>query len=450
MRNDRSEYSVIGEAVNLASQLQEWAGAAAGCESSPRPRQPLPHRAAARGHALARGYVTSLAVRPPRRFAPHAIACKLRRSLMRGVYALLLATGCGVVKPIPDAASPPDAAIKCNDGVRAPGEVCFGSTVLTQTATVIDAQLADADDDGDLDLGFVLGDKLAVQLQQAGTFGAAITGVTRPATFLVVRDLTGDRKADFIAVGPGGPTELETLVGDGAGGQQPVYVDRTAGVSHGLAMANIDGAGPDELVQFDDAKVQVFSVSTAAVLELMGTAIASSGLTAGAAGRVDGDALADVVIAVPGGVVLQRGGVLGLGAAEPVGVTASVTALAIGDVDGDGKPDVVYATDGMIGVMRGNGAGGFTAAPTRAIPGAGKLLVLADIDGDGRADVISPNGAMLEIALGQADGSLGELHEIALPGKPDFIHADMDVNGDHAPDIVVTSGMTITILTSQP
>jgi hypothetical protein len=369
---------------------------------------------------------------------------------MRGVCALLLATGCGVVKPIPDAMSPPDAAIKCNDGVRAPGEVCFGSIVLTQTATVIDAQLADADDDGDLDLGFVLGDKLAVQLQHAGTFGTPITGMMpRPSTFLVVRDLNGDRKADFIAVGPGGPTDLETFQGDGLGGEQPAYVNRTAGVSHGLAMANIDGAGPDELVQFDDAKVQVWSVKPGAEIDPL-VSVDSAGLTAGAAGRVDDDALADVVIAVPGGVVLRRGGVLGLGAAEPVGVTASVTALAIGDVDGDGKPDVVYATDGMVGVMRGNGAGGFTAAPTKAIPGAGKLLALADIDGDGRADVISPNGAMLEIALGQPDGSLGELHEIALPGKPDFIHADMDVNGDHAPDIVVTSGMTITILTSQP
>ena len=368
---------------------------------------------------------------------------------MRGVCALLLATGCGVVKAIPDAASPPDATIKCNDGVRAPGEVCFGSTVLTQSAVVVDAQLADVDGDGQLDLGYVLGDKLAVQLQRAGAFGAPITGVVRPSTFLVVRDLTGDRKADFIAVGPGSATDLETLAGDGVGGEQPVYVDKTAGVSRGLAMANIDGAGPDELVQFDTAKLQVWSVSTAAVIEPVGTPADAAGLTAGAVGKLDGDALADVVIAVPGGVVLRRGGVLGLGAAEPVGITAA-TALAIGDVDGDGKLDVVYAVAGTVGVMRGNGAGGFTAAPTRAIPGAGALLALADVDGDGRADVISPNGAMLEIALGQPDGSLGELHEIALPGTPDFIHADMDVNGDHAPDIVVTSGMTITILTSQP
>jgi hypothetical protein len=368
---------------------------------------------------------------------------------MRGVCALLLVTGCGVVKAIPDAMSPPDAAVQCNDGVRAAGEVCFGSTVLVQSATVVDAQLADVDDDGDLDLGYVLGDKLAVQQQRAGVFGAVILGVTRPSTFLVVRDLTGDRKADFIAVGSGGSTDLETLRGDGVGGEQPVYVDKTVGVSHGLAMANIDGAGPDELVQFDDAKVQIWLVHTDAVIEPLGS-IDSSGLTAGAAGKVDDDALADVVIAVPGGVFLRRGGALGLGAAEPVGITVAVTALAIGDVDGDGKPDIVYAANGTVGVMRGNGAGGFTAAPTKAIPGAGKLLTLADVDGDGRADVISPNGAMLEIALGQPDGSLGELHEIALPGPPDFIHADMDLNGDHAPDIVVTSGMTITILTSQP
>jgi hypothetical protein len=376
---------------------------------------------------------------------------------MRRVCALVLVVGCGSVqsKAVPDASGPPDgggtpdAAARCNDGVRAAGEVCFTSTVITQTATVVDAQLADADDDGDLDLAYVLGDKLAVQLRSAGAFGTAITGVMRPSTFLVVRDLTGDRKADFIAVGPGAATDLETLRGDGLGGEQRIYLAKTDGVSHGLAMANIDGAGPDELVQFDDAKVQVWSVSTAAVIEPV-TSVDAVGLTAGAAGKIDDDGLADVVIALPAGVVLRRGVALGLGAAEPIGLAVAAERLAIGDVDGDGKPDVVYAFAGTVGVMLGDGSGGFTAASTKAIPGAGKLLALADVDGDGRADVICASGAMLEIALGQPDGSLGELREIQLPGVPEFVHADVDLNGDHAPDIVVTSGATITILTSQP
>jgi len=214
-------------------------------------------------------------------------------------------------------------------------------------------------------------------------------------------------------------------------------------------MANIDGAGADELVEFDDAEVEVFTVRPTAAISELGSA-GSVGLTAGAAGKVDNDALADVVIALPGGVYLRRGTAQGLGAAEPVGVMQAVTALAIGDVDGDGKPDVVYALNGTVGVMRGDGKGGFTAASTKAIPGAGGLLALADVDGDSRADVISANGAALEVALGQADGSLGDPHEIALTGKPEFIHADMDFNGDHAPDIVVTSGTTITLLVSQP
>jgi hypothetical protein len=369
---------------------------------------------------------------------------------MRWVCALLLAAGCGVVKALPDAISSPDAPpVRCNDGVRAAGEVCFGSIVLTQTATVIDAQLADADDDGDLDLGYVLGGKLALQFQNAGAFGTAVTSTMQPSTFLVVRDFTGDRKADFVAVGPGGPTSLDTFRGDGLGGEQTVYVASTAGVSHGLAMANIDGIGPDELVQFDDVKVQIWALGADAVLSSQGS-IDSARLTAGDAGKLDDDALADVVIALPSGVSWRRGMAVGLGAAESIGVTQAVTALAIGDVDGDGKPEVVYALGGTVGVMRGDGRGGFTAAPTKTIPGAGGLLELADVDGDGRTDVISPNGAMLEIALGQADGSLGDPHEIALTGKPDYVHADMDFNGDHAPDIVVTSGMTVTILVSQP
>jgi hypothetical protein len=364
----------------------------------------------------------------------------------------LLVTGCGSVKSPSsgDAASGPDAPIRCNDGMRAAGEVCFVPLMIEQTTTVIDAQLADADGDGDLDLGYVLGDKLALQFQNAGAFGAVVAGTMRwPTTFLLLRDLTGDHKADMVSVGPGGPTGLVTFRGDGLGGLQPAASYQTAGVSHGLALANIDGMGADELVQFDDAKVEVFSIDSTAVLTDRGD-IDSVGLTAGAAGKIDGDALADVVIAVPGGVFLRRGTTGGLGPAQAIGITQTVTALAIGDVDGDGKPDVVYAVNGMVGVMRGDGAGGFTAGPIRTLPGAGRLLELADIDGDGRADVISPNGAALEIALGQPDGSLGDPHEISLVGKPDFLHANADLNGDHVPDIVVTSGSTITILVSQP
>lgn len=370
-------------------------------------------------------------------------------AVVRPICAVLLVTGCGVVKALPDAAGPPDAQILCNDGVRAAGEVCFKSMVIQQTAKVIDAQLADADDDGDLDLGYVLGDKLALQFQTAGTFGTVVTSTMQSTTFLVFRDVTGDRKADMISAGPGGPTSITSFLGDGLGKENPAAVYQTSGIPHGLAMANIDGAGSDELVEFDDAEVEIFTIKPGAVISELGSA-SSAGLTAGVAGKVDSDALVDVVIALPGGVYLRRGTALGLGAAEPVGVMQAVTALAIGDVDGDGQPDVVYALNGTVGVMRGDGKGGFTAASTKAITGAGGLLALADVDGDGRADVISANGAALEVALGQADGSLGDPHEIVLTGNPEFIHADMDVNGDHAPDIVVTSGMTITLLVSQP
>lgn len=369
---------------------------------------------------------------------------------MRLVCVAMFAMGCGVVKALPDATSPSDAPIRCNDGTRAAGEVCFVALTIEQTATVIDAQFADADGDGDLDLGYVLGDKLALQFQNAGAFGAVVTTTTQPTSFLVFRDLTGDRNADMVSAGPGGPTSLVTFLGDGHGVEQTVYVDQTAGVPRGLALANIDGVGPDELVEFDDAKLQVWTVDATAVITNLGGGIPSAGLTAGAVGKVDGDAFADVVVATPAGIFLRRGMALGLGTAEPVGVNQTATALATGDVDGDGKLDIVYALNGVVGVMRGNGGGGFTAGPTKPLPGAGRLLELADIDGDGRADVISPNGAVLEISLGQPDGSFGDPHEITLTGTPDFIHVDMDFNSDHAPDIVVTSGKTITILVSQP
>lgn len=362
----------------------------------------------------------------------------------------MFVAGCGAVKELPDSTTPPDVVLRCKDGTRAPGEVCFATLVIDHVAAVVDAQLADVDDDGDLDLGFALGDNLAFRFQAAGVFGPAVMTFKQPSSFLVVRDITGDRKADMISAGPGtGPTSLTTFRGDGKGGQEPVYVDRTAGTPRGLAMANLDGAGPDELVEFDDNKLLLWTVGTNAVISELGTAIDVAGLAAGAAGKIDEDAFADVVVAVPGGVFLRRGVALGLGPAEPV-TTQPATAVAIGDVDGDGRPDIVYALNGMVGVMRGNGARGFTAVPPRAVPGAGRLLELADIDGDGRADVISANGAALEIALGQADGTLGDLHEIPLDDKPSSIHANMDMNGDRAPDIVITSGTTITLLISQP
>jgi hypothetical protein len=149
--------------------------------------------------------------------------------------------------------------------------------------------------------------------------------------------------------------------------------------------------------------------------------------------------------------------------------TGGVHALSVAaaDVNGDGNPDLIVAngcgdsvlppgadcSDGSAGVLLGNGDGTFQKA--RVFPSGGSMsaLVVADLNHDGHPDVTvsncAPNGQFCQagngnvgVLLGNGDGSLQPVTLYDSGGLAANFVAVVDVDGDHAPDILVTNERT--------
>jgi|GEM_PF-1800916 len=106
----------------------------------------------------------------------------------------------------------------------------------------------------------------------------------------------------------------------------------------------------------------------------------------GAAGDLDGDGFADVLVPGPdGALVVRRGGPDGPEDGEPLGLSGH--AFAAADLDGDGRTDLAIASDDAI-VVRG-----LVLNPDwRVVPAAGQPLqwiATGDVDGDGYVDLVT-------------------------------------------------------------
>jgi hypothetical protein len=146
--------------------------------------------------------------------------------------------------------------------------------------------------------------------------------------------------------------------------------------------------------------------------------------TAVGAGLVDGDDIADLVVATDGAASVNQlwpiagraswPAELDLGAAATAipcaGSSCGQTSLTAGDVDGDGRTDLVVPVGGAnrLNVHLGGAAGlsstvsFFYAVPELFQPifGQGPFGVIGDVNGDGRADVAVPQrGASSRISL---------------------------------------------------
>ncbi len=222
-----------------------------------------------------------------------------------------------------------------------------------------------------------------------------------------------------------------------------------ADVVAALTVADIDDDGRGEMIAAYPLSDQI------GVLSSDGTEVlASVGSLpqAVASGDINGDSLADVIVANSGDDTVS---IL-------LAPDMTETTLAVGmqpeqvfgtDVDGDGDLDVVALNvlSGDVTVLAGSGAGSFDGGLTSALGGSYLDAGLLDVDGDGDLDLVLGDVGTNEIVLSLSggDGAYGAATSIASLVSPMHIETG-DLDGDGQFEILVASpGGMVTVLQGQ-
>jgi hypothetical protein len=303
---------------------------------------------------------------------------------------------------------------------------------------------------------------------------------TPRATWGTTHDFNGDGLADIYGGSPDSNAVRlyrgRTPLG-GAPTADTVF-NSTADIKFGSAIVgagDINGDGFADLAIGTNASVFVYhgrsvlpsSIPTASANSNFAMPAAATRHNLAAAGDVDGDGYADLVVGDPAmtRILMYSGGPTGV-ATVPVplvrGETAFGKSVAGGcDVNADGFADLIVGGDGNATVILGSAAGPGTVislTPGAALvtpTGFGSSVACAgDVNGDGYADVIV--GAPLDdsafVYHGGASGPTGSvsgaLRKVAGESGTPTKHGDAfgtvvasggDLNGDNFADVVVTA-----------
>jgi hypothetical protein len=350
----------------------------------------------------------------------------------------------------------------CNSGICQLVEYelyCELQPYFEQQLPIFDAPgiraLAFVDADGDLLRDLVIGSSGGVQILRSadGTPFDIASGID--AASLAVGDLDGDGDEDIVVGDRSPESGVVVLLHEDGESFVQLPASSLPGVEQ-VVLADIERPGAPDVFALDDGEAASWLRNTGAG-ELEPAEMFADSATSLAIGMIDADASTDLVLHQGTHELAYTGGpssdfeVL----AELGGNSVSPRLLTIGNYDGVGPDDVValQSNEGTTIAVQWSGPAliGFPPFRSRWL---GEMLtaVRADLDGDGFDDIVMTTTSRFElrIAKGGPDDGTGVIACTAIISPmwlPAALVAVGDLTGDGLPDLAISDGALVALLT---
>ena len=314
--------------------------------------------------------------------------------------------------------------------------------------------VADFDGDGHPDLLVAAGSTTLYLFHGYGDgkFSAPSAITTASSNYLLATgDFNGDGISDIASTDGSYSSNVNILVGNGAGGFLPAITIPAGPNIQDLRMADLNRDGLADIVAANNGTNTV-SVILGVVMGPVAPArdtIVGNSPSSVAFGDWNRDGKLDLAVAnyEHGLTVLQGDGAGGLTSPTYFPTTQASDVVA-GDFNGDGNIDLAASnSSGGLVVLAGNGSGGFSVLPSRGA--APSLMVAADMDRDGFSDLVGAVSTEVMIYFGSAGSPPLSSEVYTIPIYYPNALTIADFNGDGKPDIaVVSSGQAAVLLSN--
>ena len=321
------------------------------------------------------------------------------------------------------------------------------------------SELADLDQDGDLDLVVATDapDKLTLFFNKGGSFGSPVQvplgSGTSPHT-PIAADLDGDGDID-LAVSLKNSNQVRVVAHNGTA-WTPGASFAVGAEPRSMAMSDFDLDGDWDLAVSSRSGNSVsflrndggmsFSVATVAV---------GAEPREIAFGRFSGDLFPDLAVALHDDrlvrlVVNQGNGAFAAGASLSMGQRRP-QGLDAGDLDGDGDVDIAASTEDngveFVSVFVNQGGGNFANGVHFLNAGQdGSSLALADFDDDGRLDAATANTDTNNVSVLRNNGNatFGAAQTFGVGTEPGHVICG-DVDGNGSADLLATNDLSSSV-----